>query len=88
VTQGTREGTTPPVSPNTGQLYTVGALGINEFERASFDISDLSNAAFLATTKAGAKTSSWYEVNLDNGKASLIGTIGAAEPVVGIAIEP
>lgn len=88
VTQGSREGTTPPVSPNTGQLYTVGALGIDGFERAAFDISDLSNAAFIAITKAGAKTSSWYEVSLDTGKASLIGSIGTSEPVVGMAIEP
>ena len=87
-TQGTREGKMPVVSPNTGQLFTVGALGIGAFQKAAFDISDLSNAAFIATSKTGEQKSAWYEVNLDSGKASMIGTIGVAETVVGIAIEP
>jgi hypothetical protein len=88
VTQGTREGKTPAVSPNSGQLFTVGALGIGQFERASFDIADLSGAAFIAITKAGDKTSNWYQINLDTGKSELIGAIGGGEPVLGIAIEP
>jgi hypothetical protein len=88
VTQGTREGKLPAVSPNTGQLFTVGALGIDAFAQAAFDIADINNAAFLATTKAGAKTSSWYQVNLGTGKATLLGEIGAGEPVIGIAIAP
>ena len=88
VTQGSREGRTPVVSPNTGQLYTVGALGMGAVEKVSFDIADVSGAAFVAATKPGAKSSSWYEVNLDTGKATRIGTIGTSEHVVGMAIEP
>ncbi|MFC7513398.1 DUF4394 domain-containing protein [Herbaspirillum sp. GCM10030257] len=88
VTQGSREGKTPVVSPNTGQVYTVGPLGMGAVEKVSFDIADVSGAAFVAASQLGALSSSWYEVNLDTGKATRIGTIGAPERVVGIAIEP
>ena len=88
VTQGTREGAAPAVSPNIGRLFTVGALGAGSFERASFDISDVSNAAYAAVTAAGAHASVLYRVNLDTGAATRIGTIGGGEVVSGMAIEP
>ena len=80
VTMGTREGRTPAVSPNTGQIYTVGALGTGAVERASFDISDLDNAAYAALGTG------FYSVSLDTGTATLIGRLPGA--VRGIAIEP
>ena len=88
VTQGTREGVAPAVSPNTGKLFTVGALGAGAFERASFDISDVNNAAYAALTPAGASTSVLYRVNLASGAATRIGTIGGGAAVLGLAIEP
>lgn len=88
VTQGSREGVTPAVSPNTGRLYTVGALGTGAIEKVSFDIADVSGAAFMAASGPGESKSSWYEINLDNGKATRIGTVGTTDRVVGIAIEP
>lgn len=88
VTQGTREGVVPAVSPNTGRLYTVGALGAGAFERASFDISDVNNAAYAALTPAGASRSVLYRVNLASGAATRIGTIGGGSVVHGLAIEP
>ena len=88
VTQGSREGSTPVVSPNTGQLYTVGKLGMGPIENVSFDIADVSGAAFIVASKPGTLSSSWYEVNLDTGKAVRIGAIGTSERVVGMAIEP
>ena len=87
-TQGTREGKTPAISPNTGQLFTVGALGIGKVEKVSFDIADLSGSAFIAAAQPGGTSSSWYEVDLENGKARRLGEIGIAEPVVGIAVAP
>ncbi len=39
VTQGTLPGATPAVSPNTGQLFTVGRLGVNISAVNGFDIS-------------------------------------------------
>ena len=86
VHQGTKEGVTPVVSPNTGRLYTVGSLGLGAFERATLDISDLSNAAYSAVTRG--KVSSWYRVDLASGRATLIGTVAGGEAVVGAAIEP
>ncbi|HEY8605903.1 MAG TPA: DUF4394 domain-containing protein [Noviherbaspirillum sp.] len=86
VTQGSREGATPVVSPNTGQLYTVGKLEVPPFQRASFDIADVSGAAYAATVGTGGTL--WYQVDLSTGKAALLGTIGNGEPVTGIAIEP
>ena len=85
VHQGTKEGVQPPVSPNTGKLYTVGSLGIGPFERATLDISDLSNATYSAVTAGGKST--WYRIELASGKATRIGTV-AGGPVVGAAIEP
>jgi hypothetical protein len=85
VHQGTKEGVQPAVSPNTGKLYTVGSLGVGPFDKATLDISDVSNAAFSAIT-AGSK-SVWYRIDLATGKATRIGTV-AAGAVVGAAIEP
>lgn len=88
VTQGTREGATPAVSPNTGQLLTVGALGIGAFERASFDISDVNNAAYLAADVDGRRGTRLHAVDLATGRATFIGTVGGGERLRGIAIEP
>lgn len=88
VMQGSLEGTTPVVSPNTGQLRTVGALGAEPFESAAFDIADRSGAAFAALTAPGASSSQWVEVDLETDAARALGTIGDGEAVRGAAIEP
>lgn len=88
VTQGTPESVVPVVSPNSGRLFTVGALKAGSFERASFDISDLSNTAYAALTAAGARTSVLYRVDLASGVATRIGTIAGGAAVQGMAIEP
>ena len=87
VTQGSREGATPAVSPNTGQLFTVGNLGLGRFYRASFDIADVSNAAYLAVDLAQRAGTRIYSVDLATGKAAFIGTVGG-DRLRGIAIEP
>jgi hypothetical protein len=88
VHQGTKEGVTPAVSPNTGRLYTVGSLGIGPYAHASFDISDLSNTAYAGVRASGALNTRWYRVDLATGKASFIGTVGGGEALAGAAIEP
>jgi hypothetical protein len=88
VMQGTKEGATPAVSPNTGQLFTVGSLGIGSFSRASFDISDVNNAAYLGADVEGRRGTRLYSVDLATGKASFIGTVGGGESLRGLAIEP
>ncbi|HUQ28149.1 MAG TPA: DUF4394 domain-containing protein [Usitatibacter sp.] len=87
VTLGTREGVTPAVSPNTGQLFTVGSLGVPRFQRAGFDIADVDNAAFAALNHDGAAATRLYTIDLGTGKATFIGTVGA-ELLRGIAVEP
>jgi hypothetical protein len=86
VTQGTKEGVTPAVSPNTGRLFTVGKLGISA-SRLHFDISDVSNAAYIAADEAGGDAI--YRVDLASGKATRVARVGAGGlQLRGIAIEP
>ena len=87
VMQGSKEGATPAVSPNTGQLFTVGALGVSPFSRASFDIADVSGAAFVALDHDGASRTRFYSVDLASGKATFIGTVGG-ERLRGMSVEP
>jgi len=88
VHQGTKEGVTPAVSPNTGRLYTVGPLGTGAFAHASFDVSDLSNTAYAGLRPAGASVTRWHRVDLATGQARYIGTVGGGEALAGAAIEP
>lgn len=74
-----------PVSPNTGQLFTVGALGVNATNDAGFDISDCGNA-YASLTTSGAMQSQLYAINLTTGAATAIGNIGVNEIVRGISV--
>jgi trimeric autotransporter adhesin len=74
-----------PVSPNTGQLTTVGSLGVNTTDQVGFDIASPSGIAFASLTPVGAASSALYTINLQTGAATLVGAIGGGAPVVGIA---
>ncbi len=87
VTQGSREGTAPAVSPNTGQMFTVGKLGVN-FEDSAFDIQALSDVAFAALSGKELKGTRLYTLDLKTGAAQLIGTIGTSESIRAMALEP
>jgi hypothetical protein len=87
LTQGSREGSTPMISPNTGQLFTVGKLGVN-FEDAAFDIQALSDVAFTALSGKEIKGTRLYTLDLKTGAAQFIGTIGTSEGVRAMAMEP
>lgn len=88
VTMGSAEGVQPIVSFNTGQLYTVGALGVTEMSDASMDIADVSGAAFAAVRLKSHATTRLYSVDLQTGKGTFIGTIGDGARVLGLAVEP
>ena len=75
-----------PVSPNTGQLFTVGPLGVMTTGSAGFDIASPSNAAFASLTTPGANQSQFFTINLATGAATPIGAIGVNETVHSIAI--
>jgi hypothetical protein len=85
VRQGSVGGT--PVSPNTGQLFTVGPLGVPVTGPVGFDIVTPTNAGIMSLTPQGGNRSNFYTVNLVTGAATLLGPIGGlSEPVVGIAV--
>lgn len=75
-----------PVSPNTGQLFSVGALGVNTTDQVGFDIAAPGDVALASLTPQGATTSSLYSINLTTGAATMIGAIGGTDTVRGIAI--
>jgi hypothetical protein len=90
--QGSIFGT--PVSPNAGQLFSMGLLGVNpdDAQRAqtAFDIySPVQgvNRAFAALTTNGS-ISQLYQVDLTSGVATSKGTIGAALLVRALVAAP
>lgn len=88
VTQGSIEGAQPAVSPNTGQLFTVGALGIAGLQQVSFDISDINNIALIAVTTEAEAATTLYQLDLTSGKALKLGQLADGSALAGIAIEP
>lgn len=86
--QGTREGVAPAVSPNTGRLFTVGALGTGPLTGVSFDISDVGNVALAAVATEKMPRPHLYKVDLATGRAALVGLVGSGEGLRGMAIEP
>ncbi|WP_206099278.1 DUF4394 domain-containing protein [Rheinheimera mangrovi] len=88
VTQGSKEGTTPAVSPNTGQLFTVGSLGLQSLQQISFDISDLSNLSFMAVSTTAEPASTLYQLDLQTGQNKKLGTLANGQGLLGMAIEP
>ncbi|MFN4351234.1 MAG: DUF4394 domain-containing protein [Hylemonella sp.] len=86
--QGSAEGAEPVVSPNTGQLRTVGLLGTGPLVEAHFDISDIANTALLAARLAGQTQTRLYRLDLASGRATELGLIGQGQPLAGMAIEP
>lgn len=86
VRQGSLEGAQPVVSPNSGVLFTVGALGSGVVDDAAFDIADIDNTALAALRQGG--TTRLHRIDLTSGRASVLGRVGDGAALVGIAIEP
>ena len=85
VMQGSHESRTPPVSPNSGRLTTVGPLGVAGLVDADLDISDLHNTPLAALRTDRTRL---YRIDLATGRATLLGPIGDGSPLRSIAIEP
>ncbi len=75
-------------SPNNGQLYTVGALGVVISDFVGFDIAGKDGAAYAALKAAGNQGSGLYTIDLLSGAATSIGDIGAGVILRGLAIRP
>ena len=75
-------------SPNSGQLFTVGSLGIDVGSNVGFDIdfTDIVDSPYLAATVGGLER--LYFLNINTGAATLIGTIGTGTPLKGVAVAP
>lgn len=86
--QGSREGVAPVVSPNTGQLRTVGALGLGPLVDASFDIADVGNTALLAARTAADAPTRLFQVDLETGGTTPLGVVGDGVGLRGLAIVP
>jgi len=71
--------------PADGQLATVGKLRFPTNGYVGFDIDGQSGAAFASLTRDGVP-SILFSVNLKTGRATRIGRIGNASPLVGIAV--
>ena len=75
-----------PVSPNSGQLFTVGSLGVATNDNVGFDIAR-DGTVLASLTQPGTGTTSLYSVDLTTGKATLIGVVGAGgKTYLGLAI--
>ncbi len=72
-------GGTPQLS-TSGQLHTVGALGITTDEHVGFDVTP-DGGALLSATSPGATQSDLYTLDLATGQTHPIGTIASGSPV-------
>jgi Domain of unknown function (DUF4394) len=84
--QGSIEGTQPIVSPNTGLLATVGALGTGAVDDAAFDIADVGNTALAALRQHGVTR--LHLIDLASGRATALGRVADGQALAGLAIEP
>jgi hypothetical protein len=84
--QGSLEGAQPVVSPNSGLLATVGALGTGTVDDAAFDIADIGNTA-LAALRQGSLTR-LHLIDLASGRATALGRVADGQALAGLAIEP
>lgn len=87
VIQGSAGGN--PVSPNGGQLFTVGSLGVDTNDLAGFDIAPgTEGTAFASLTGPNDSASRLFTIDLDTGVASLLGAIGGTALIRDIAVVP
>ena len=92
LTKGSPDGA--PTSPNTGQLFSVGSLGIDPVTFGGLDIltdpaGTGNQVAFAAFTTGRGQASTLYSVNLQTGATTAGAPIGRRRaPVTDIAVAP
>jgi hypothetical protein len=74
------------VNYNTGQLDTVGPLGVNTGSRCSFDISGTTGTAYAALSPTLGDGATLYTINLGTGAATSVGTIGGQFQQTGVNV--
>jgi hypothetical protein len=73
---------------SAGTLGTVGALGIDLNDTASFDISGSSGIAYGTVVSADGAQSIFWTVNLATGQASMLGQVGGGSIITSMAVVP
>lgn len=74
-------------NPNCGVVTVIGPLNVDAGNVGGFDIAGPANNVVLAAFQVGsAGSSSLYRIDLTTGTATLVGGIGTAAPVTGLAI--
>lgn len=82
-------GVTPATGPNSGQLVTVGSLGVDAGLLAGFDISNTSGIAYAALSTSASGKSTLYSIDLDTGAATKIGMLAQTKSaLLSIAVQP
>ena len=75
-----------PELPGTGLVHTIGSLGVDTTDVASFEIAN-NDTAIAALTGVGG-TTSLYRIDLSTGAATLVGPIGTGEVLTGLTVSP
>jgi hypothetical protein len=82
VRQGSIDGS--PLSPNTGQLVTIGSLGVNGTGLVGFDVSGVTGIAYA--TLCSGLACSFYTINLSTGAATLVASLSMQTPINGLTV--
>jgi uncharacterized protein with beta-barrel porin domain len=73
------------VSPNSGQLFTVGSTGVTSLGSVGFDISQ-TGQAFATFTDPVTRITSLYSIDLTTGAATLLGVLAGNTTYEGLAV--
>jgi 3D (Asp-Asp-Asp) domain-containing protein len=78
-----------PISPNSGQLFTIGSLGVDVAADGGFDIiTDGSNIAYAVLRPVNLSVSHFYSINLTTGLATDLGEVRGGLNIRAMAIIP
>ena len=75
-------------TPSSGQLTTVGFLGVSTTSAVGFDIDGSTGLAYVTLAPLTGGASRFYGLDLATGGVSLTGTVGHPVPLIGIAVHP
>lgn len=73
---------------NAGTLFTVGALGTDVTDLATFDISGNTNVAYMTIRDANLARSTFWTINLATGAGTFVGEIGGGSIVTAMTVVP
>lgn len=85
---GSRAGSQPVVSADTGTLRTIGPLGLGRLRDASLAIDPQSQRAYAAIRSFADLRTQLFSVDLQTGRARALGFIGQGRPVQGLVVAP